>query len=418
MKRKSPASEIASETRPVLPLPAQVTRHHLGTLEAPTALAVSMREWRESRRIPPSLLLTGIPGSSKRELAHWIAQWIFCSRTGFPRADGADDGLDHQINGDFGLFGEMAAAPALDETDSSAELGPCGHCIACEKALKGAWVDFSEILPEDEGGSLKVDQLRKLKTSLGFGAHEGAYKIILIPNAEHMTVQAANSLLKVLEEPPRGWLFFLTASDPTLVLPTILSRCQQLRLRPYAPAEVEAILIEENIEAKRAAVSARLSQGSLSKARSIASDETWRARQDLFEFLKAPESQLTALVDWAAAEPAHFELLIDQLELLALDLIIASIGASSGASSGVVGPAGASAPAAASLSARAWLNPDGKAALSAHFDRVTRKLGGAEGARRFWTERALRLARGRAEVMAPLNRKLLAQDLLLPWLSA
>ena len=111
--------------------------------------------------------------------------------------------------------------------------------MQCQRALKGSWVDFTEIRPEDEEegrpGSLKIDQFRKLKESQGFGAHEGGYRIFLIPDADRMTPQAANSVLKILEEPPKGWIFFLTASDPTLVLPTVLSRCQSLKLRPFDP---------------------------------------------------------------------------------------------------------------------------------------------------------------------------------------
>src|SRR6185312_5189559 len=99
-----------------------------------------------------------------------------------------------------------------------------------------------------------------------FGSHEGSYRIFLIPNADRMTPQAANSVLKILEEPPRGWIFFLTASDPTLLLATVLSRCQQLKLRPMPLETIQELLSEAGILGEKQKVAASLSQGSWGRA--------------------------------------------------------------------------------------------------------------------------------------------------------
>ncbi len=398
--RKSPAPAL--ETPGILPLPDALLEHHKTTLSGPIS------EWAKQNRIPPVLLLTGTSGCGKRNVGYWLAQWILCERGPFATAPALDHSEpDHSEMDMFG--GSLGIEPTASEpAPTEKRLTPCGECPSCLRATHSTWVDFSEVLAENSdgeattsGGTLKVDQFRELKSKLGFGAHQGAYRIILIPNADRMTVQAANSMLKLLEEPPRGWIFFLTASDPTLVLPTILSRCQQLRLKPLSTETIEQLLEADLALAKdpkRRQVCARLAQGSWSRALSLARDEAWDQRQTIFGFVQDPGSQLNALVDWAALAPANFDLLIDQLEQVAGELIRFSI--------------------AEDPSCYAWINSDGAGALSAHAQAMTRKPGGIESARHFWTERAERLARARREALAPLNRKILVQDLLIPWLRA
>jgi hypothetical protein len=409
---KKPRAEAAENKTPgILPVPGPVIAHHAPTLEGP------MREWALSGHVPPTLLLTGTAGSGKRHLAYWLAQWILCERSGFAKPGYAESGVDDSGEVDMfsgSLFGaeaptEVAAATtpsraAASKQDGPAP-GPCGECASCKKAVQGNWVDFTEVLPEDsdgataEGGTLKVDQFRKIKSTLGFGAHEGAYRIVLIPNADRMTLQAANSVLKLLEEPPPGWIFFLTASDPTLVLPTILSRCQSLRLRPFQPETIRELLDTAGIEPERADICSRLAQGSWTKAVKLAEPMTWDHRDVLFRFLKEPASELSALVDWASASNPQFELLVDQLEQLTSELIRWSV---------VGRPA----------ESYAWNNADGRGSLVFHANATTKSLGGTEAARDFWIARAERLARVRQESLAPLNRKILVQDLLLPWLAS
>ncbi|MGK5082266.1 hypothetical protein WDW37_03095 [Bdellovibrionota bacterium FG-1] len=402
---KKPLKEAKQKIPGILPVPAPVIDHHGPHLFGP------MQEWSAQGRVPPVLLMTGTAGSGKRQLAYWLAQWILCQKSVFSKIASttavvsAEGGESDMFSG--GLFGEPPAPAQEEVTPSHAHQQPCGECSSCHRAIQGNWVDFTEILAEDAdgetsgSGTLKVDQFRKIKASLGFGAHEGPYRIILIPNADRMTPQAANSVLKLLEEPPPGWVFFLTASDPTLVLPTILSRCQSLRLRPFSSATIRELLSLEEIDPQRAAVCAELAQGSWSKALSLAGDEGWGHRQTLFCFLKNPAEKINTLVDWASSAPNQFPLLVDQLEQLTSDLIRWSV------SREVQRP-----------ESFPWSNSDGKTALIAHATAVSRRHGNVDRARDFWLDRAERLAEVRQESLAPLNRKILIQDLLLPWVNA
>ena len=226
MAKKPPAPKEETSDQPgMLPVPEPVIRHHGASVFG------AMREWTAQKRVPPVLLLTGTAGCGKRSISYWLAQWILCETRGMSTgaAPGDTGTPDDQDPFTSSLFGDMGAAPPPaaepePQAPASGDPGPCGECNSCRRAIQGNWVDFTEVLPEDSGdgssssstGTLKVDQFREIKRKLGFGAHEGAYRIVLIPNADRMTVQAANSVLKLLEEPPPGWLFFLTASDPTL----------------------------------------------------------------------------------------------------------------------------------------------------------------------------------------------------------
>jgi DNA polymerase III delta' subunit len=331
-----------------------------------------MQEWIASKRVPPVLLLTGPSGIGKRTMGQFLAQWIFCEETGL--------------------------------SGKSPGVVPCGKCIQCSRAIKGSWVDFTEIRPEEDAdgsatGSLKIDQFRKMKESLGFGSHEGNYRIFLIPDADRMTVQAANSLLKILEEPPHGWIFLLTASDATLVLPTVLSRCQSIKLKPFDPETLRRLLAACGVLGEKQKLGAALAGGSWGRALSLASDEIAERRQMLFDFLERPQGSLASLVDWAAQSDANYGLLSDQLELICLDLIRFSLH-----------------PSSADASSYVWQNFDGETALRNHAANLVKLLKSIEAARAFWIARAERIAQARKQALTPVNRKLLIQELLIPWL--
>ncbi len=386
---KNPKKEENEEH--ILPLPRAVIEHHSATL------APLLKEWKSSGHVPPVLLFTGIPGVGKRSLGYYLAQWVFCERNGFGANTNEDEGPS--------LFGEPEPAAAPSSGSSSAfSPEPCGECAACSRALHGTWVDFTEILPEadgdSEGRALKVDQFRELKRSQGFGAHEGGYRFILIPNADRMTVQAANSMLKILEEPPRGWIFFLTAADPSLVLPTVLSRCQQHRLRPFDESRIEALVLEAGFTADRARLAARLAQGSWGRALALAAksdDEFHEERGHLVHVLDDPGPSINPLVDWGSSSDAAFDSLLTQLEALCGDLIRWSVSG-------------------AQAQGYSWQNSDATRALEAQTRAAVRARGSLEGARAFWVARSESLMKARIRSKAPLNRKILLQDILVPWL--
>jgi len=354
-----------------------------------------MESWRKQSSVPPVLLLTGIEGVGKQNMGYWISQWLLCEQGGFSKSAEETAEPNQDLFGG-GLFGDPQ--PDSQPSPSPAAPGPCGTCRSCKKALQSSWVDFREIgsAQEDddqESNKIKLDAFRDLKNSAGFGAIESSYRIFLIKDAERMTPQAANSLLKILEEPPRGWIFILTATDSSLLLPTMVSRCQRIRLKPFADSILKRLLVEAGISSERIPTCLDLAQGSWKKALSLGDEGLWEKREQVLKFLENPPEQLNTVLEWASNSADHFQQLLDLLEPLQLRLLQWS------------------------ASATDLQSPHSfDRFLTSHLKYVGMHLRNLSRARDFWLNRAERLAKARHEITLPLNKKLLTQEILLPYL--
>ncbi|MCC5824689.1 DNA polymerase III subunit delta' [Alkalimonas sp.] len=102
---------------------------------------------------------------------------------------------------------------------------PCGQCKACQLRQAGHHPDYWQ--ETETEGRIGVDSIRQLSRFFHEHAQQGGARVAVLPQAERMTEAAANALLKTLEEPPKGGYLLLTSDQPALLLPTILSRCQQ-----------------------------------------------------------------------------------------------------------------------------------------------------------------------------------------------
>ncbi len=113
----------------------------------------------------------------------------------------------------------------------------CGTCSSCKKIERFVHPDVFRISDSEE--SIKVETLRDLQKKLQFKPYEGKWKVIIIENAESLNAASSNSLLKILEEPPSQTTFLLLSPHIERLLPTIISRCQIVRLsnmtRPFVP---------------------------------------------------------------------------------------------------------------------------------------------------------------------------------------
>lgn len=165
----------------------------------------------------------------------------------------------------------LARALALALNCSSPTERPCGTCRACRLMTAGKHPDVQLIAPE--GRSLKIDQVRALQHDLALSPFEGRYRVAIFEQFEAATIEAQNALLKTLEEPPAYAVLIVLAADPELLLPTIISRCQQLPLRPLTLAQVrEALTTRWNVDGPLADLLAHLSGGRLGWAVTAAQD--------------------------------------------------------------------------------------------------------------------------------------------------
>ncbi|MBI2786500.1 MAG: DNA polymerase III subunit delta' [Legionella longbeachae] len=111
---------------------------------------------------------------------------------------------------------------------------PCLECIDCQMLVRGEHPDVQWVKPEKKGGPIKIDQIRELQNYSYLTPQRAKYRLIMIEAADRMNIAAANSLLKILEEPAPHTLFLLIAQQLSTVLPTILSRCQVIRFESYS----------------------------------------------------------------------------------------------------------------------------------------------------------------------------------------
>lgn len=144
---------------------------------------------------------------------------------------------------------------------------PCGVCRSCAALLRGDHPDLVRLARD--GASIKIDQVRTALGRLRFDPVLGRVKGLLVESADLLREEAANALLKTLEEPPSRTVFVLVSSKPQLLLETIRSRCQVLRFSDLSPDDITALLVAEGHAPDTAAVAAALAEGSLHLARGL-----------------------------------------------------------------------------------------------------------------------------------------------------
>ena len=163
-------------------------------------------------------------------------------------------------------------------------------CRSCHAMEAGTHPDFIQVAQLAPGKELLIDQIKDMAKQAAYAPTLSKYKVCVIDGADFMKAPAANSLLKLLEEPPDYWLFILIATDINKLLPTILSRVIQRRFTGLAQADVAAILAEHQVEQPE--VLARLAAGSPGKALAYRDADAllWRERaSNVLENITEPE---------------------------------------------------------------------------------------------------------------------------------
>jgi DNA polymerase-3 subunit delta' len=165
---------------------------------------------------------------------------------------------------------------------------PCGQCDPCQKIAAGRHADVQVIGIYASGNSndkprteIGIVQVRELQHSSSLPPFEGRYRVYIIDGAELMSNEAANCLLKTLEEPSAGVIFVLLTASESALLATVVSRCQRLELRPLPASQVGVALSEGwGVEMKKAELLARLSHGCLGWAIAAANDQSVLEQRD------------------------------------------------------------------------------------------------------------------------------------------
>jgi DNA polymerase-3 subunit delta' len=151
---------------------------------------------------------------------------------------------------------------------------PCGECTQCDRISRGLHTDVKVVeIDIDTGVTIKIDQVLEMQREISLAPFEGASRVVIFDESERLTEDAANTLLKTLEEPPDRVLMLLLASDTGAVAPTLSSRCQLLELKRVSGATIVDALIRNNdVEAPLADQIARIARGRPGWAFRAASD--------------------------------------------------------------------------------------------------------------------------------------------------
>ena len=165
--------------------------------------------------------------------------------------------------------GKMTLATSLAQAlNCEADVRPCGECDTCRRigSLKHVDVQIIGINQNGDSGKDKprveigIDQIRDMQHTASLPPFEGKYKVYIIDSAERLSIEAANCLLKTLEEPVGRVVFILLVTDDNLLPATVVSRCQRMELAPLPSGEVEGVLVGRcGVEPQTARLLARLS---------------------------------------------------------------------------------------------------------------------------------------------------------------
>lgn len=165
---------------------------------------------------------------------------------------------------------------------------PCQECRSCKQALSGNHPDIIRLVHE-KPNTISVEDIRtQINQDMGIKPYQGPYKIYLINEGEKMTVQAQNALLKTLEEPPQYGVILIMTSSLESLLPTILSRCVVLNMRPVRDDLVKKYLMETlQIPSYKAEVCTAFARGNIGRAKLLASSEEFeKVREEAVTLLK------------------------------------------------------------------------------------------------------------------------------------
>lgn len=187
----------------------------------------------------------------------------------------------------------------------------CDRCLSCTKIAKGVHPDVHLLAPE--GSSLKIDQVRGLNQEVTLRPYEGRRKVFILDQAETMTEQAQNALLKTLEEPPGRAVLVLIAPEVSALLPTLASRCSQIRFGPLPENVVAARLQEEGCDDTESHFLASLAGGSLGRAQELRTSPLQEIRGLVEETFALPTGKILPVLDLA-------ERVVRQKETLSLFL--------------------------------------------------------------------------------------------------
>lgn len=254
-----------------------------------------LKRYLQAESRPHALLFCGAEGLGKRALAQQFAKTLLCLH---------EDGMDG-----------CESCRLLNFAD-----GNISH------------PDFLLLAPEEDSRNIKIEQVKEIIRQSAFAPVLSKYKVCIVDGADKMTADAANSFLKLLEEPPQGWVIILIATAENALLPTILSRVVRLRFNPVDVALVKQLLQKQQLTEQEAEVLARVSEGSAGTALALSEQQFFNCRKQALALIEAfplPSAfNYLGTFNMPDKDYSQAQLFIKALQVLMRDMLLLKIAAS------------------------------------------------------------------------------------------
>lgn len=239
------------------------------------------------------------------------------------------------FTGPSGVGKRMAAEIFARGINCASEVGtkPCDICLSCKKALHKNHPDINFLEPE--GASIKIEQIRKLQKQVYAKAYEGRYKIFILEDMHKATVQACNSLLKILEEPPDNVVFILLTENLQSIPATVISRCQKINFVPLSKHSITQVLQAQGHSVEKVQLAADLAGGSLGQAWEVLNNEKLvSVRKYALNFLESVMTKkyfrIFKVIEEIDKAKVDIQALLQQILLLLRDDYVVSVGEQTG----------------------------------------------------------------------------------------
>ncbi len=213
---------------------------------------------------------------------------------------------------------------------------PCGRCRSCQKIDRGVHPDVQVIDLEDGSKSISIEAIRRIQEGVALRPAEGRTKVYILLDVERLSEPAANALLKTLEEPPPSVVLVLTTLDASMLLPTLVSRCQQVELLPVPKQEIERTLVQAHgVPADRARLVATLAGGRVGWALQTISNPAMldKRRELLNRLADFPATDLITRFSFAeelasiySRDPEEVRTVLDSWKFWWRDLLLTRLG--------------------------------------------------------------------------------------------
>ncbi len=225
-------------------------------------------------------------------------------------------------------FAAIELTKAVNCLNLNKNLEACNNCYSCNGIIKQCCPDLKIV--KTTKGSIKIEQIREIRKEIQLKPFRSKKKVYIIDQAEKMTLEASNCLLKTIEEPPHYAIIILICSKIDPILPTIVSRCQIINFGLITSFKIKELLLDKlnNLEKDRAEIISKLAQGSIGKAFKLSADKEYFIRREkMLDYLSTVipgkyGDDIFAKVEKIISEIDRIEEILEMIKLWYRDILI------------------------------------------------------------------------------------------------